>query len=60
MTLSPQDVLALQIGRHMLDLAIAQQRIATLEQQNAELLARLTEYESQEVKTRGDLVHPNS
>ena len=43
MTLSPQDALALQIGRHMLDLAIAQQRIATLEQTNRELNDRLAE-----------------
>lgn len=50
MTLNPQDMLALQIGRAMLGLAIAQQRIATLEQQNAELAARLAEHETEREK----------
>ena len=46
--LSPQDALALQIGRYMLDLAIAQQRILTLERENTELRARLAEHKSRE------------
>jgi hypothetical protein len=43
MTLSPQDALALQIGRHMLDLAIAQQTIVSLRERVAELEQKLAE-----------------
>lgn len=43
--LSPQDALALKIGRSILDLHIARQHIATLEQKVAELEARLVEHQ---------------
>ena len=45
MTLSPKDALALQIGRYMLDLAIAKQTALDLQRHAEDLEARLAKYE---------------